>query len=214
MNARSNRYSPGWATWVTLGPAQERMRARLERARRHPSRTWHDSPPLRELAPSPGTAHRTLRRLASLGVVALQTTLGCKGVTRFTFGVKRWRSTLPTRRGVARMVPPRIATPTPGQLTLFLSVGPPRAPAVQAGPSFGLAPVRFVLAHGVDSSPAIRAILAEQPAAPTVRAECVRCGAVADVRTGIYRDPDGRYQSGRCCLDHSACELRRKAVQE
>jgi hypothetical protein len=63
---------------------------------------------------------------------------------------------------------------------------------------------------GIDRvSPGIRAILAQQPSAPTVQAECVRCGAFEDVRMGVYRDASGNHQSGRFCIDHDACRRRR-----
>ena len=63
---------------------------------------------------------------------------------------------------------------------------------------------------GSDVSPGIRAILAEQPAAPTVQDRCALCGALENVRAGIYRTEDGRHLAGRRCIDHAGCELRRK----
>jgi hypothetical protein len=64
--------------------------------------------------------------------------------------------------------------------------------------------------NGVERvSPAIRAILAEQPSAPTIQAECVRCHAFEDVRMGVYRDDAGKHVAGRFCIDHDACRRRR-----
>lgn len=62
-------------------------------------------------------------------------------------------------------------------------------------------------------SPGIRAILAEQPAAPTVQGECVLCGAFEDIRMGVYRNDDGYHVAGRFCIDHEACRRRRSKPQ-
>lgn len=108
-------YSPGWNARVSLGSGQLHMRDALRSSIRHPSRVWHDAAPLRSFGRSPGTAHRLIHRLAALGVIAIQTTLGRDGGVRFTFGVHRWR-TAPVRRGASwRMRTPAIA----GQLAAF-----------------------------------------------------------------------------------------------
>jgi len=112
----SAAYSPGWGARVELGPGQERTRQALVRSIRHPSRTWHQAPAMRGYGTSPSTAHRLVHRLAALGVIAIQTTLGSEGGTRFTFGVRYWRRS-PVRRGLLfRLIP------SPGQLGL----DPPR----------------------------------------------------------------------------------------
>jgi len=98
-------YSRGWGSTVKLGSGQEHARRVLAAAIRHPSRAWHEAPTLREMERAPSTAHRLVHRLAALGVIAIQATLGRDGGIRFTFGVRRWR-THPVRAGmVARMIP-------------------------------------------------------------------------------------------------------------
>lgn len=122
-------YSPGWGTRVELGDGLERVRRQLQSSIRHPSRTWHDAPVMRGYGVSPSTAHRLVHRLAALGVVAIQTTLGSSGGTRFTFGVRFWRRS-PVRRGmVARMM-----RRPDGQVTLRLlpeKETPPAEPTVE-----------------------------------------------------------------------------------
>ena len=97
-------YSPGWGARVELGAGQARIRDRLAASIRHPSRTWHDAPTMRDYGRSSSTAHRTVHRLAALGVIALQSTLGRAGGVRFTFGVRFWRRSPIRRAGVARIV--------------------------------------------------------------------------------------------------------------
>lgn len=117
--AMTRAYSRGWRADVELGAGQDAIRRQLVAAVAHPSRTWHEAPRIRELGRSPGTAHRTLRRLAALGVVALQSTLGRNGRVRFTFGVHYWRRS-PIRRGMlARFTASR--PPAEGQLGLGLA---------------------------------------------------------------------------------------------
>jgi hypothetical protein len=94
-------YSRGWGSAVALGPGQDHARRVLLEAIRHPSRAWHEAPTLRSFDRSPGTAHRLVHRLAALGVIAVQSTLGRDGGIRFTFGVRRWR-TYPVRVGLSR----------------------------------------------------------------------------------------------------------------
>jgi hypothetical protein len=117
-------WSPGWYTDVVLGEGQAHA-LRILRAvqRRHPGRTWYSAPPLRGFGRSPGTAHRLIHSLASRGVVALDTVLGCQGVVRFTFGVVRWRWEPPRRAQLARM----------GALAL-LRDSPPNPPATLQPP--------------------------------------------------------------------------------
>jgi hypothetical protein len=120
-------YSPGWRARVELGAGQERVRQALLASVRHPSRTWHDAPRMRELNRWSSVAHRELHRLAALGVVALQTTRGARGGTRFTFGVRHWHRA-PRRIGqLARMFGRAREAPAPGQLTLGLAEGERRA---------------------------------------------------------------------------------------
>jgi len=97
--------SPGWGSTVRLGSGQDHARRTLAAAIRHPSRAWHDAPTLRSFGRSPGTAHRLVHRLAALGVIAIQATLGRDGGIRFTFGVRRWR-THPIRVGLTRRMRP------------------------------------------------------------------------------------------------------------
>jgi hypothetical protein len=105
-------WSPGYGAPVFLGDGQARTYQQLQRvAARHPSRTWHDAPPMRGFGVSPGTAHRLVHGLARRGVVAVQSTLGCHGVVRFTFGVHRFLWRPPRRAQVARI--------TAGQLELL-----------------------------------------------------------------------------------------------
>ena len=59
---------------------------------------------MRDYGRSSSTAHRTVHRLAALGVIALQSTLGRAGGVRFTFGVRYWRRSPIRRAGVARIV--------------------------------------------------------------------------------------------------------------
>jgi hypothetical protein len=138
--AMSAAYSPGWSSRVELGPGQERVRLELQRSIRHRSRTWHDAPRMREFERSSSTAHRILHRLAALGVIAIQTTLGSSGGTRFTFGVRYWRRG-PVRRGqLARM-----RAPSPGQIELLSDLGPAtelRTPPVSPGPLPSRGPAR------------------------------------------------------------------------
>jgi hypothetical protein len=108
--------SPGWGSRVLLGPGQDHARRVLLGSIRHPSRAWHEAPTLRSFERSPGTAHRLVHRLAALGVVALQSTLGRDGGIRFTFGVRRWR-THPVRVGLSRRMRP--ARPAVAQLAAW-----------------------------------------------------------------------------------------------
>jgi len=122
----ASAWSRGWGARVELGDGQERIRQELVRSIRHPSRSWHVAPVMRGYGRSSSTAHRAIHRLASLGVIALQTTLGAHGETRFTFGVRFWRS-YPRRvgqlarmtRGGGRSHPP--GAPSAGQLELPFS---------------------------------------------------------------------------------------------
>lgn len=106
-----NVWSAGWQRNVEIGDGQKHIRAELMRHARHPSRTWHETR-MRGLGRSPGTAHRLLHRLAALGVIALQTTLGSAGGTRFTFGVRAWHRG-PVRAGMLRRFHVKLA---PGQI--------------------------------------------------------------------------------------------------
>lgn len=112
----SNVYSPGWGAPVRLGLGQRRTYDALrERAHRapHPSRGWF-TVTVRELDPdaNPGSIWRELRRLAALGSILIQSIRGCRGMTRITFGVPRWR-TRPIRRGqTARMMGPNVSRET------------------------------------------------------------------------------------------------------
>lgn len=125
-------YSPGWRADVTLGSSQTRTLDLLRvAAKRHPSRSWHYAPRMRDVEPSPGTAHRNVHALARLGLIALQSTLGRLGFVRFTFGVRAWRSQpygLARRRAVARIAA--------GQLALALALaddGPSPPPPARDG---------------------------------------------------------------------------------
>ena len=104
MTATATTWSPGWGSRVMLGTGQAHTLGVLRASIHHPSRTWHDAPRLRAFGRSSSTAHRALRRLASLGVVALQASLGCQGGVRFTLGVRRWRWEPPRRAHLVRMV--------------------------------------------------------------------------------------------------------------
>lgn len=174
---------------MELGSGQEHVRARLERAARrsrHPSRTWQNSPPMRNFERSPGVAHRAIRRLVSLGVIAIQSTLGCEGFVRFTFGVRLWRGlVLPRPRVLARI---RGIAAVTGQLLLLPSaLSPP------------------------DPPPIVR--LPPPPhAGPTRVGYCGRCGGTERVLPGLTVDPEtGRYVDGYRCVDHAACDARRAA---
>jgi hypothetical protein len=131
-------WSPGWGHQVKLGEGQQHVLATLHRvAKRNPSHTWHDAPPLRSLDRWPAIAHREIHRLVGLGMIALQATLpqhgprksqGCQGGLRFTFGVKRWRWDQPRRGQRHRM----LAVPD-GQLELGGEL-PPTSSSLQKPP--------------------------------------------------------------------------------
>jgi len=90
--------------------------------------------PLRAFGRSPGTAHRHIRRLVALGVIAVQTEHGRNGFVRFTFLVRFWRTRPISRRGLARM---RAADPD--QIELELGPELPPDPAIAApAPTFDL----------------------------------------------------------------------------
>ena len=98
---------------------------------------------MRDYDRAPSTAHRTIHRLAALGVIALQTTLGRDGSTRFTFGVRFWRRS-PVRRGMLA----RFAA-VPGQVSAFDEPAPEPEPeperreippANDDRPTFGVRP--------------------------------------------------------------------------
>ena len=129
-------WSAGWRSTITLGDGQERIRARLADSIRHPSRSWHDFAPMRSHGLAPATVHRHVHRLAALGVIAVQTRLGCAGGVRFTFGVRYWRRS-PIRRGsLARMTPRR--RPAPGQIESFPAATHPPVASSQQSPGFDL----------------------------------------------------------------------------
>jgi hypothetical protein len=177
-------WSAGWGTRVELGPGQELVLGMLRAAVRHPSRTWHRAPRMREYGRSPATAHRHIHRLAALGVIAVQTVLGCDGETRFTFGVSRWLWRPPVRRNLVRMRRGLAARVAPGQLALAhaeLS----RIPNVLPSP---------------------------MSTAPWTFGDCALCGARDRVRTGLLKrtiDGEERIESGPRCADHEACDARR-----
>jgi hypothetical protein len=172
-------YSPGWRARIEAGAAQARMLERLERAKKHPSRTWHDAPTMRELDRSPGTAHRTLHRLAALGLIAIQTTLGRDGGVRFTTAVRFWRNRPINRRNVKRMLAAAVA---PGQIAL---------------------------AHALEPDPPVYRVIPDRPVPADRFGECQRCGALERVRIGLFRRDDGSVASGPRCVDHAACDARR-----
>jgi hypothetical protein len=92
-------WSPGWGTEVILGSGQAHVFGILETvADRERGIKWHDAPPMREFGRSPSVVHQHLHRLAALGVIAIQTTLGRYGGVRFTFRGRRWKFTAPARR--------------------------------------------------------------------------------------------------------------------
>jgi hypothetical protein len=88
-------YSPRYRRPVVLGPGQERYLAELralDEKRAHRSRLWWDLPPLRSFDRAASTVHQYVKRLGSLGVIAVQTVaLGCEGGLRITFGVRPLR---------------------------------------------------------------------------------------------------------------------------
>jgi hypothetical protein len=174
--------SPGWGTSVELGPRQAHVLAWMRASVKHPSRTWHRAPVMRDYGTSTAIVHRCIHRLASLGVIAVQTVRGCRGETRFTFGVRRWKWTPPTRRGVARWR--RVAAlVAPGQVA-FAHVEPEQPP-----------PPRILARHDV---------------APTRYEVCARCGVTGEVRMGVYQ-AGGRYESGLRCTVHEPCDERAAA---
>lgn len=124
-------WSLGWGARVELGAGQEHVRRELVASIRHPSRTWHVAPRMRDLNRWPSVAHREIHRLAALGVIAVQTTLGAHGETRFTFGVRFWRSRPINRAQLVRMRPAIILArfqPAPGQLAAWVPPEKPDAP--------------------------------------------------------------------------------------
>jgi hypothetical protein len=130
-------HSAGWGARVELGPGQDRIVGMLRAiAARRPSHTWHETR-TRAHERSSSTAHRTLHRLAALGVIAIQPTLGRSGGMRFTFGVRYWRRG-PVRRGqLARM-----RAPSPGQIELLSDLGPAAATPSGRGPLPSRGPAR------------------------------------------------------------------------
>jgi hypothetical protein len=175
-------YSPGWRARIVTGSGQARMLEQLERAKKHPSRTWHDAPKLRAFGISPGTAHRTIHRLAALGLIAIQTTLGRDGGVRFTSAVRFWRRKPIDRRNVRRMLEGRIA---PGQLAF---------------------------AHTFEPDPPVYRVIPDRPMPKDALGECQLCGALERVRIGLYRlEPRDQIRSGPRCVDHAACDARRAA---
>lgn len=181
--------SLGWGTNVTLGSGQADMLDQLQAAVKHPSRTWHRAPRMRDLGRWPSANHRVIHRLAALGVIAVQTTYGTDpqhpgraSFVRFTFGVRRWLWRPPSRRQVARMRPRIVALVAPGQLALA-HAEPPGAPPPRPSPRLGVTPV-------FDGA-------------------CHVCGAWGRVAEGVWKDDQGRYDAGHRCVDHAACAARR-----
>jgi hypothetical protein len=140
-------WSAGWRSAITLGDACNRRScdhprhfgqahavAQLQATIRHPSRSWHDAPRMRALNRWPGSAHRLIHRLASLGVIAVQSTLGCAGGIRFTFGVRYWHRSPIRRANVARMTSRR--RPSPGQIELPAPAHAQAQPGPTGSPPF------------------------------------------------------------------------------
>jgi len=177
-------YSPGWACPVALGSGQELIYRVLSRAVRHPSRTWHRSPRLRDFGRSPGTVHRGMERLRELGLIATQSQLGCEGFVRFTFLVNRWITRPAFRPSIHRIRSRTRALAAPGQLVLAHSLEPPAA-----------VPRPYIVPE-------------PRGAARESLGECQICGALERVRPGLIRQLDGRIASGPRCIDHAACAAR------
>jgi hypothetical protein len=137
-------YSPGWGRAVVLGDGQQHALDQLRASVRHPSRTWHQAPTMRAFGRSPATAHRLVHRLAALGVVAIQPTLGRLGGVRFTFGVRRWKGG-PHQAGQLRRMLARRPDPQPaGQLELWAEP-PAIAQGAPPGETFAQAVARYGL---------------------------------------------------------------------
>jgi hypothetical protein len=127
-------WSAGWRSAITLGDGQARTRDRMIESIRHPSRSWHDFAPLRSHGLAASTIHRHVHRLAALGVVAVQSTLGCAGGIRFTFGVRYWHRSPIRRANVARMTSRR--RPSHGQIELPAPAHAPAQPGPTGSPPF------------------------------------------------------------------------------
>jgi hypothetical protein len=181
-------YAPGTRIYAELGSGQAHALGELRRSVRHPSRTWHRAPAMRAFGRSPGTAHRAIRRLVALGIIAVQSALGRDGFVRFTFAVRFWRTRPLDRRGLARM---RAAAP--GQLVLI---------AAPAGPVLAAPPPEL------DPPRARPAIIHAGSMAPTRYETCALCGFEGPVRMGVYQ-LEGRFEYGLRCVDHDACNQRR-----
>jgi hypothetical protein len=165
---------------VELGSDQAHILAVLRGAVKHPSRTWHRAPVMRAYGRHPFVVYRGIHRIAALGMIAVQTVIGCRGETRFTFGVRRWLWRPPNRRGVGRIARRVVAAVAPGQLAF---------------------------AHTEPEHPPPPRILARHDAAPTRFDVCARCGETGEVRMGVYQ-ADGRYEYGLRCTRHEPCDER------
>lgn len=182
-------YSPGWRARVELGPGQEHVCDELRRSIRHPSRTWHDTR-MRSLRRAPSTAHRVLHRLAALGVIALQTTLGAAGGTRFTFGVRPWHVG-PVRRGMLRRFHVKLA---PGQVAYAMTDEDGAAPALPAplADPFSVGPLPRVVTTPQSSDQHVKPPRGWLPPAPgtfldKMRANGIDAGFLAEQDAGTWR---------------------------